>query len=134
MAALAFALALVWRDDGVAQVQFGCWSWLFELALHLDLALQLLGVFQLLGGHKRNNSARGSGAGGTTTSMRIGLVVFRRIEMDNTIDSVNVDAASRDVGGDQRLSLAVDKGLERVVSLVLGAPPVNHAGLDAITL
>ena len=66
--------------------------------------------------------------------MGVGLVVFGGIEVDNAIDSVDVDAPSRYICRDKSLRLAVDEGFQCIVTLVLGSATVNNSGLDAVAL
>ena len=68
-------------------------------------------VADLLVGHQRDDGARGAGARRTAGAVQVGLVLDRRVGVDDQRDVVDVDAAGRDVGGDQGRGLA---GVERV--------------------
>ena len=66
--------------------------------------------------------------------MRVCLVVFGWVEMHDAVDPVDMNAASGDIGSDQRLGLAINECPERVVALVLGAATMYHARFDAVLL
>ena len=66
--------------------------------------------------------------------MGVGLVVFRRIEVHDAIDTVNVDAACGYIGSDECLRLSFDEGFQRVVSLILRSAAVDGSGLYAVLL
>ena len=75
-------------------------SWVFELALDLDLSLKLLGVLQLLAGDERNDHAGSTSAGGAAGTVGVGLVVFGWVEVHDAVDAVDVNATGRHIGGD----------------------------------
>ena len=63
--------------------------------------------------------------------MVIGGGVGRRVEVQHARDAVDVDAAGRDVGGDERPDLAALERLEGPIALRLAATAVDRFGLRA---
>ena len=70
--------------------------------LDAGLAGQVAHVAHLVVGHQRDDGALGAGAGGAARAVQVGLVLDRRVGVDDERDVVDVDAAGGDVGGDQR--------------------------------
>ena len=64
-------------------------------------------------------------------AVQVILVVVRRVEMDDELDVVDVDAAGGDVGGDQDPRMARRERVERALPLVLVQVPVDGDGIDA---
>src|SRR5207245_2782592 len=76
-------------------------------------ANQLLDVAQerpLLAVAERDRDARGAGARGAADAVHVAFRDVGQIVIDHVADALDVDAARRDVGGDQRAHLA---GAER---------------------
>ena len=71
-----------------------------------EALLQALDLELLVLEHQRDHHARLAGAGGAAGAVQVGLVVGRRVVVDDHVDVVDVDAAGRDVGGDQGVELA----------------------------
>ena len=67
-----------------------------DTTLHLERVLLLTVIEQ------RHHGAGGAGASGTSGAVQVGRVLGRRVVVDHGVHAVDVDAASRDVGGDQR--------------------------------
>jgi len=57
-------------------------------------------------------------------------VVVRRVELHDQVDVVHVDAAGRDVGGDQNAGMPGGERVQRPLPLVLVAVAVDGLGLD----
>ena len=57
--------------------------------------------------------------------MQIVLVVVRRVELHDQVDVVHVDAAGRDVGGDQDAGMPGDERVQGPLPLVLVAVAVD---------
>ena len=54
--------------------------------------------------------------------------------MHDAIDTIDVDAARRNIGSDECLGLSFDEGFQRVVPLILGSAAVDRSGLYAVLL
>ena len=80
--------------------------------LDAGLAGQVAYVGHLRVGHQGDDGARAAGASGAARPVQVGLVLGRRVGVDDQADVVDVDAARGDVGGDQRLGGAVGEGRE----------------------
>ncbi len=57
----------------------------------------------LLPGDQADHGAGGAGASGASRPMQVVLRVAGRIEVDDGRDRIDMDAAGRDIGGDQCL-------------------------------
>ena len=66
--------------------------------MHSGQPRQVADVSDLVVGHQRDDHAVGTGAGGTSGAVQVGLVLDRRVGVDDDPDVVDVDAASGDVG------------------------------------
>ena len=73
-------------------------------ALHLGLDAGLLeehlDVLALLGQDEGDHGARGASAGGAARAVQVGLVLGGRVDVDDELDTGDVDPAGGDVGGD----------------------------------
>ena len=78
---------------------------------------------------ERNHLAVGAGSRRTAAAMEVGRVFVDRIEVDHAGDAVDMDAAGRDIGGDQDVGLAVREVVEGAGALGLGSIAVNRCGL-----
>ena len=63
--------------------------------------VQPLKVADLAALHQRDDHAGGPSPGRAARAVQVVLMVVRRVELHDQVDVVHVDAASRDVGGDQ---------------------------------
>jgi hypothetical protein len=91
--------------------------------------VQPLKVADLAALHQRDDHAGGPGAGRTARAVQVVLVVVRRVEVHDQVDVVYVDAARRDVGGDQDAGMP---GGERGPRAASGyAPPPVAAARQA---
>jgi hypothetical protein len=68
---------------------------------------------------ERQDGATCTGAGGTARTVQVVLRVVRRVEVDDQVDIVDVDAPSRNVSGYQHPGVACGKARKRPLALVL---------------
>ena len=80
--------------------------------------------------HQRDDHAGGAGPCRPARTVQIVLVVVRRVELHDQVDVVHVDAAGRDVGGDQNAGMPGGERVQRTLPLVLVAVAVDGRGLD----
>ena len=80
------------------------------------LAQQYLGVPALLGQHHGDDVAGVAGPRRAPGTMEVGLVLSRRVDVDNQLDLVDVDAARGDIGGHQHPGLARAEGSEIAIA------------------
>ena len=74
----------------------------------------------------------GAGPGGAAGAVQVGLVLDRRVGVDDERDVVDVDAACGDVGGDQRGRAALGEGVQVAGAGVLARLPCSStAGTPA---
>ena len=66
-----------------------------------EARLQPLDLELLVPQHERDDDAGLAGAGGAARAVQVGLVVLGRVEVDDHVDVVDVDAAGGHVGGDE---------------------------------
>ena len=83
------------------------------------LAGEVPDVADLVVGHQRDDRARGAGARGAAGAVQVGLVLDRRVGVDDQADVVDVDATSGDVRGDQSLRGAAGERRHVAVTGVL---------------
>jgi hypothetical protein len=57
----------------------------------------------VLTGDERDDVATGACAAGTARAVHVGLLILWGIEVDHTVNTVNVDATGGDIGPDQDL-------------------------------
>ena len=86
---------------------------------------EFIGVAEFVVGDEGDDDALGAGASGAAGAVEVGLVVDRWVEVEHAGNAVDVDAARGDIGGDERLDIAIGEGLERAVALVLRARAVD---------
>ncbi len=85
----------------------------------------------LLRRQKRDGVAEGRGASGPADAMKVVFGIDRHVEIDHVRDSLDVDPACGDVGGDHDLVLAVSEAVHRALALALGAVGVHGHRDDA---
>ena len=73
----------------------------------------------------RDDDAFGAGPRRATGSVQIGLVLSRRVDMDNKIDVIHVDTARSDVGGDEHTNRAIAEAGQVALARILGQVPVQ---------
>lgn len=71
-----------------------------------QVLLELTTVTSLLGKDHRHHVTAGARPSGTARSMQVGLVIFRRIEVDHTFDSSHMNSAGGHVSGHHRAHVA----------------------------
>jgi len=69
--------------------------------------------------HEGYDEAGRTGAGRTARTVQVGLAVFGRVVVQDAGNAIHMDAASRDVGRDERFHVPALEGRERTVTLVL---------------
>ncbi len=90
-----------------------------ELALQSDVLLQAAHIAHHRIGDERDHHSGRAGPAGTTGTVEVRLGVLGEVEVHDTRDTVDVDAASRDVGGDECVDLTLLERLQRTIALVL---------------
>ena len=81
--------------------------------------------------HQGDDGAFGACTGGAARAVRVGLVLHRRVGVDDQADIVDVDATRSDVGGHQRLGGArVERG-HRALTRVLAHVSLQFDGGNA---
>jgi len=95
--------------------------------------VQPLKVADLAVLHQRDDHACGASPGRTTRAVQVVLMVVRRVELHDQVDVVHVDAAGRDVGGDQDPGMPGGERVQGALPLVLVSVAVdaksNHLGI-----
>jgi hypothetical protein len=84
------------------------------------LAGQLAHVADLVVGHERDHCSVRAGAGRSTGAVQVRLVLDRRIGVDDEGDVVDVDAAGRDISGNQSVRGALGEGEQVAAARGLG--------------
>ena len=101
---------------------------------HLDTGA-LLGADDLLHelrGGDRDDRAVAARARRTAAAVQVGLGVAGRVEVDDQVDVVDVDAAGRDVGGDDGLGRAGREAVQVALADLLAEVAVQVDGVDAL--
>ena len=80
---------------------------------------------------ERDRDALRAGARGAADAVHVALRNVRQVVVDDVADAVDVDAARRDVGRDQRLELAGAERAEHALALVLRLVAVDRLGRNA---
>ena len=121
--ALSLAVFATWSGGLVrwswwqrTTVVFG---WCSDLLGEAETFLHLLDIGHLARVHKGDDASAGAGTSGSTRAVNVGAVFVNRVEMQHTLNSINVDAAGSDVGGDKRLDLAAGEFRECPLALTL---------------
>ena len=96
-----------------------------------DALLHAADLELLVPQHERDDDAGLAGPGGAARAVQVGLVVLRRVVVDDDVDVVDVDAAGGDVGGDEHRQLAVGEVGERLLAVALAQVAVDGGGADA---
>ena len=93
-------------------------------------------IRHLVGGHQGDHGAAGAGPRGPSGPVQVGLVLHRRVGVHDQIDVIDMDAASRDIGGDQRPHRAVGERIQVPGTSALAEVAVQlhcrHAGRDQL--
>ena len=79
-----------------------------------------------------NCGALGAGPRGAADPVNIRLRHFRKLEIDDMGDAVDVDAARRDVGCDHGTGVTFTERFERTLPLALAFVAVDRAGRDPV--
>src|SRR5262245_37082951 len=101
-----------------------------DLLVDTDLALHTPRRLHLIRLHERDDETAGTRTSGAPRAVDVRLVILRRVVVDDRRDAVDVDAASGDVGGDERLDAALGERCERPIALTLAEPAVDRDALD----
>ena len=119
-------LALRFRRFGRARVeaQVGGGNGLPDQLLDRAQKIALLVVA------KRDGLALRAGARGAADAMDVGFRNLRQLEIDDMADAVDIDAARRDVGGDEHGDLAGLEFLQGAQALVLALVAVDRLGVQ----
>src|SRR5690606_25007651 len=83
-------------------------------------------VAPLVGADEADHGALGAGTAGATRAVHVVLGVLGRVEVDHAGDAVDVDATSRDIGGDDGTGPPLAEVLERTLTLVLAAVAMDR--------
>ena len=81
---------------------------------------------------KRQRDSLGPRAGGATDAMHIALAIVGQIVVDHVRNSLHIDAAGNDVGGDQNLDPPAIELRQRPLARALRLVGVNGVGADAL--
>src|SRR6185369_13181047 len=81
--------------------------------------------------HEGDRDAGGAGPAGSADPVRVGVRVLRAVVVDHVGDAGDVEAASRDVGGDQHVDLAGAERPQRPLARALAQVTVNGGDGEA---
>src|SRR5215813_2802286 len=73
-----------------------------------------------------------AGAAGTAHAMNEIFRRLRKVVVHDVRDAIDVDAASRNIGGDEHAIVSLLKSAERLVTLILAAIAVNGGRLNTV--
>ena len=93
--------------------------------------VQALELAELLAHREGYDQAGRASACGPAGPVQVVLVVVGRVEVDDELDAVHVNAARRDVGRDQDPRMAGRERVQRPLPLALVAVTVDGRGADA---
>src|SRR6266702_279013 len=117
-----------WARIGAARIRAA----VFPRQRHADQPLDVTEVAEFLtAGDQRDRRAFGAGARGAADAVDVRLRHVRQVEIDDVGDAVDIDAASGDVGGDQRADVTGAELRQRPLAMVLRLVAVDGAGGDA---
>ena len=68
---------------------------------------------------------------GAADAMNIGLGDLRQFKIDDMADAVDIDAAGRDIGRNERPRLSAPEGSQRALALALALVAMNGGSVDA---
>ena len=105
-----------------------------ELDLLLDQLLDVGHQPRVVARDQRDGQARGAGAAGAADAVHVVLGVERHVEVEDRRQVGDVEAARRDVGGDQQVDLAALERVQRLQALVLRLVAMQRGGLQAVAL
>ena len=97
-----------------------------ELAAEADVLLQAPDVADHRVGDERDDDTRRAGAAGAARTVHVRLGVFGEVEVHDARDAVDVNAARRDIGRDERVDVALLERLQRTIALALRATTVDR--------
>ncbi|MGY3078996.1 hypothetical protein ACVWZZ_005404 [Bradyrhizobium sp. LM6.10] len=104
----------------------------FARQRHFDQPLDVAEIGEFLAAcDQRDRGALGAGARGAADAVHVGLGHVGEVEIDDVGDAVDVDAASGDIGGDQRADFTGAELGKRPFAMVLRLVTVDGAGGDA---
>src|SRR5690606_12662682 len=83
---------------------------------------------------QRDRDALGARAAGAAEAVEVGLLVLRRLVVDDVGHTLDVDTARGDVGADQDVDLAVAEGAQRLLAGALAEVAVDRAGGESALL
>ena len=86
----------------------------------------------LIGITQRNRDAGFASAGRAADAMDVSFRHFRQLEIDDVRDLIDVDAARRDIGGDQHADFRAAELLECAFALALALVAVDGRDADAV--
>jgi hypothetical protein len=86
----------------------------------------------VLASKKRNRHSVHVGPTGPTDAVNVILGVRRKVKIDDVSDPVDINSASRNVGGDQDPNLAILEILQGAGSLILAAVGMNGSRRDLV--
>ena len=89
-------------------------------------------VRTLLRQDQRDDVAVVAGAGGAPGAVQVGLVLGRRVDVDDEVDVVDMDASGRDVGRHHDADLAVGERLQATLTRILRQVSVQFDGGDSV--
>jgi hypothetical protein len=80
---------------------------------------------------KRNRLSRIARSRRTADAMNVGLGDLRQFKIDDMADAVDVDAARRNIGRNQRTRLSASEGGQCALTLALALIAMNGGSIDA---
>ena len=92
---------------------------------HTDQPFDVAEIGPLLVIAKRNRNAFGTGTRSTTDAVNVAFGNIGKVVVDHVADAINVDAACGNIRRNERTQLAVAKGCEHTLPLVLRLVAVN---------
>ena len=103
-----------------------------DLLRQFEPPLHLLDVLDLAGIHERHDRAASACSGRAAGTVDVGGVLIDRVEVNHTLDCVDMNASGGNIGGDQCRCLAPGEVVEGSLSLILRPVAMDrhrrHAG------
>src|SRR5207248_968355 len=100
--------------------------------LEAEAALDHPDLVLLVPQHERDREPALPRPRGASRAVEVGLLVLEWVEVDDHVDTVDVDAARRDVGGDQHADLARHEVGERAFACALAKVAVDGPGAHTL--